>query len=195
MTTEPELDKLIIENIADLDAAAKRADVLVAEIWMEVIERLQSWATDQGWWASQDPADPSVAPPDWVDGDQFFAWFNVDWGPRDTGVGEEGQAYFDLSRFAGVGEGKLCLWLNFDEVKRSAWKPLFRDAAGKAEVGSFSFDSTDGFYIDCTPPAGALSMAVAEEDFVAAFEPLTRALDAAHEHWRFFDSLLRKARA
>ena len=41
----------------------------------------------------------------------------------------------------------------------------------------------------------SLAAAVADDDFAAAFEPLTRALDAAHAAWPIFDQLLKKARA
>jgi hypothetical protein len=196
MTTEPELDKLIIDNIADLDATAKRIDALVGEFWGEVSGHLQSWAKENGWLASQDPDDPWVAPPEWFQGDDdYFAWFSVSWGPGDSGDAKEGEAYFDLSRFAGVGGGKLCVWLGFDGVKRSVWKPLFREAASQSKAGGFSFDEVDGLYLDCTPPPGSLVTAVAEDDYAAAFEPLNRALDAAHANWPLFDKLLKRARA
>jgi len=195
MTAEPELDKLIIQNLEDLDATAKRIDALTEEIRREVFDLLQSWAKDRDWLVSEDPDDPWVAPHDWYQDDDYFAWFQVDWGPGDTGQGMEGEAYFDLSRLAGVGGAKLCVWLWFEGVKAPVWKSIFRQATDQAKAGGFSYDDKDGFYIDCTPSPASLAAAVADDDFAAAFEPLTRALDAAHAAWPIFDQLLKKARA
>jgi hypothetical protein len=195
MTTEPDLDTLIIKNMEDLDATAKRIDALAEEIWGEVFSHLQTWAKDRKWLVAEDTKELWVTPPDWCQGEVYSAWFLLEWGPGDTGKRKEGEPYFELSRFAGIGIGKLCLWLDFDEVDRSAWKPLFREAFSQRKAGGFSFDEVDGFYLDCTPSAGSLALAVAEDDYAAAFEHLNRALEAALANWPLFDKLLKKARA
>lgn len=195
VTTEPELDKLIIQNMEDLDATAKRIDALVREIWREVETHVETWAKARRWLTSMDWDDPWIAPPQWKQDDRWMASFKIGWGPGDAEETKEGIPYFHLSRLAGVGGGRFCLWLHFIEVKRSAWKPVFRDAASHLKAGGFLFDDAEGFYFDCTFSARSLAEAVAEDDYEVAFEPLNRALEAAHASWPLFDKMLKKARA
>lgn len=197
MSKDPELDRLILEHLGDLDATAKHIEVVEVRVWAEIAERVEQWAAGKGWIGSYDVDDDIwVAPIEWQQGDDDpLAWFAIGYGPGDRGNGVEGEAYFGLSRLAGVGEGRLCLWLGFEGVNRSVWRRVFRLAVEQDNTGGFVFDERDGLFVDCTPPAGLLADAVAEGQFDLAFAPLDGALEAAHAGWRVLDRLLKEARA
>jgi hypothetical protein len=196
MNKDPELDLLIISNLADLDATARQIEAIEQRVWTQIAERMEQWAERKGWLGSYETdSDIWIAPNEWKQSDDDqLGWFAMGFGPGDSGNGLEGETYFHLARLAGVGGGRLCIWLGFDGIKRSAWRRAFRSAAEKGDTAGFAFDENDGLYFDCTPPTGSLAEAVAEDDFDIAFALLDRALDTAHAGRLTFERLLKEAR-
>lgn len=188
-----ELDRLIIENLEDLDAVAHRIDIIENLIWKHLGDTGRRWAVEQGWRSSLPDEELWVAPRHWQARGRDV-WFELGWGPDDEGSGDQGSLRFDLARLAGVGRGRLCLWLDWRGPGIGPWKT----AAG-ARLNDFrnaGFHLSDGRlvpYMDCTPNPALVAQGLIDGDLSQAYAPVLQALDAAAAAVPTLDLILKKA--
>ncbi|MER8784360.1 hypothetical protein [Mesorhizobium sp. M0244] len=194
MTDNAELDGLIVENLLDLDAAAKRIEVIGENIWESIIEHLDDWAKKQGWKGAFERDNPWTAPQEWFLEGQPEAWFYPDKGPDDTGEGIGQEPYFWLSRYLGVAGGQLCLWFGQDSTGTRKWKPLAKDHARVLAETDFHLSDSGNFYTVCNLDSKAVAAAIADGRLEEAMTPLLEALERADKAKTLFSTLLAKAR-
>ncbi|MCX5580792.1 hypothetical protein [Kaistia terrae] len=193
MTDTSELDKLIVENLLDLDQAAKRVDALGDQIWKQIYETFENWAMGRGWRGSSDEDDPWVAPKNWVADKEREAWFYPDNGPDDTGEGVGQEPYHALSRYVGVAGGQLCLWFGQKTGARK-WKPLAREHAQIMVTHGFHLSDAGNFYTVCSLDARTVAAALADQQLETAMAPIEAALQRAANAEAEFTKLLAKVK-
>lgn len=187
----PELDRLIVEHITDLDGAATRSEAMERVIWQAQADALEEWAKEAGWrggFAIDD--DLQVWPEYWeVDG-QRQAWFALGFGHKDEELG----LYFDLTRLVGAGGGQVCLWFGYRGL-RNPWKAAAKDRAEEVRASDFILTPYGDFYTDCTPRTAEMALAFESGDFSPAKAPVRGALDRARAAEPTFTDILRKLKA
>lgn len=194
MTDTSELDRAIVENLLDLDDAAKRIEALGSRIWTQLCDTAEAWSSDNGWTGAFDPEDLWVSPAVWCPAGEAEAWFYPDKGPDDTGQGVGQEPYFWLSRYVGVGGGELCLWFGQKATGARKWKPLANEYAQRMSELGFRLSDSGNLYTVCTLDAKAVAAALADQQLEAAMLPIEQALDRAALAAPLFSELLADAR-
>lgn len=194
MSDTGELDSLLINSLLDLDDAAKRIDSLGDQIWEQICDLIRAWAFDRLWKVEETRDGIRLGPPAWFPRDGATAWFYVDFGPDDSDQGGAGERYFYLSRYVGVGGGKLCIWLNQKVVSLKVWKTLAKTYAERMAPLGFSLSDDGSFYTDCTLNARDVASALAEHRLEAAMLPVQEALNRVAEASTLFIEMLEGAK-
>lgn len=189
-----QLDALIVEHLADLDAAASHVHQVEERIWAKMGETIETWAKGSDWKGSfdRDVDGLWLAPPEWASEGEEVAWFELDSGPADQD-GRESDLYFDLSRICGLGEGSVALWLRH-KAGPKVWKPIAKANAGNVTGTGFSMNDYAKFYMDCTPAQAEMVQALADADFEQALQPLVQALARLPASVPAFTAMLQQAK-
>ena len=188
MTASPEVDRLIVEHMMDLDGAARRVEPMEKLVWRAHAETIEAWCEANGWAGDFDPEKALIAtPPHWIVDGERQAWFYWDFGENDAELG----LYFDLSRLVGVGGGQLCMWLGYRGL-RNPWKAAARRYAEELKRSDFAMTAYGNFFTDCTPKASDMPEALESGDFGVATLLVSRALDRAKAAEPTVSALLRE---
>jgi hypothetical protein len=187
-----ELDRLIVNNLAEIEATWDRVEQLDQHLWSEVGEFVANWANEKGWSSECDENTIKAYPADWATTDEDNRVnFYLAWGPDDT---EKGVPYSWLARFAGISGARLCLWLE-QSVGSRTWKPIARTAEAQLSPLGFSLSNGGHFYTECTLDAAVLAGSLANQQLASAFTPIGEALGRAKAAAPLFSPLLKAARA
>lgn len=189
-----QLDALIVEHLADLDAAANQVIRIEERIWKAMGDLMKEHSEENGWRGSFDKDDDVLwlAPPEWVIEGEEIAWFTLDLGPADQD-NRESDLYFDLSRLCGLGEGSLSFWFRLNAGKRQ-WKPVAKALAENVADLGFSMTDSATFHMDCTPSQSAMAQALSDDDFEQALKPLSLALDRLPASVPAFTTMLQQSK-
>lgn len=194
MTDTSELDRLLIDNLKDLDDAAKRIEALGNRLWREICSACEEWIGAHGWKGEFGSDEPWFAPTEWFDKDEPEGWFYLDFGPDDAGDGTGSTPYFWLSRYLGSGGGQLCLWLGQEALGARKWKPLAREFAHLLSPFGFHLSDSGNFYANCTLDSDRVAAALADNQLEQAMIPIEQVLTCAADAVPIFSKLLTKAR-
>jgi|GEM_PF-5919076 len=187
----PELDRLIVEHINEIDGAATRIEGMERLIWQALADVLEDWCKANGWRGGFDIDDDlQIWPEHWEVDDQKQAWFGLGFGHKDEDLG----LYFDLSRLVGAGGGQICLWFGYRGL-RNPWKAAARERAEDLRSADFVLTPYGDFYTDCTPVTADMAFAFETGDFSAAQALIRSALDRARAAEPTFTEILRKLKA
>ncbi|KIC55979.1 hypothetical protein RM53_14185 [Brevundimonas nasdae] len=76
--SSPELDRLIVEHIVDLDSAATRTGPIEQRIWAAHAEALEDWSHANGWVGDFDiEKDLTAGAAHWEVDERKQAWFGM----------------------------------------------------------------------------------------------------------------------
>jgi hypothetical protein len=176
-----ELDYLLIERLQDLDDAARAILAIEERLFNAVDRTVEAWTKAQGWRGRFDFGENSISlwPASWAREDEepdFY--FSLWYGPDDDGSASSGSPYFDVSRFARVNSGSICLWFEPKALRKPAWKKVARANADDFAKLGFHISDYGNFYMPVGFEQLKLAEAVRDDDFQIFLAPLTRALDA-----------------
>ena len=183
-----ELDRMIVINLPELDAAMSRIKQLGDTVWRCLGEHVEEWGKLNGWEVSANSDTIRLAPPGWSANLCFY----FAWGSDDDDSGKPGQPSSWLARIAGVSGGELCLWLEQGAGART-WKPIANGAQAEASGLGFRLSDAGNFFASCTLDRAALSEALADDQVANAFQPVDKALNLALAAAPLFTQLYRKA--
>jgi hypothetical protein len=191
------LDSLIVRNLADLDATAKRVEVIGERVFNALGHHIEAWAEQADWVGEFDGnEDIWCAPMAWrnAPGDEPAGCFCLELRSPDTGEQLPGEDYFLLTRLVGVGAGGygFCFNQNVLPSKRE-WKPIVRAKAADLQKHGFAVDQNGYPFMDFTIDPELLATAMEDNDYFDAFEPITEALDRLKSAIPTLHSLLMKA--
>lgn len=183
----PELDRLLVESILDLDASAHHIESLQDRIWQAHADTLETWSQSNGWVGEFDIVNDLVVLPDaWTVDDKRQAWFELTFGPNEDELG----LYFGLSTLVGA-RGQVCLWFRYRGL-RNPWKAAARQHAEALQKLGFVMTPYGDFYTECSPQAGKMADAVESGHFEPATAPVAAALDRAKAAQPAFTAILRQ---
>jgi len=202
---DADLDGLIIDNLADLDAAVLRIwfnlEPAISEAMGEVIgefRRETGWDGDKE--INWDDDGCWLAPNDWLAaadgaGKPYKCEFTLDYGLGDSGDQEEGQDVFWLTRMLGISDGRLGFRWSRNNVKKRPWRRLVGEQSNEVRAlraKGFEYEEDEGsFYLPVKILQAELAAAVKDETPKSALEPLRGKLMALLDAKPEFDALLR----
>jgi len=173
--SSPELDKLIIDNWGDLEAARGRADEIEEVVFDAVNQGVKAWCDARGWSGKfKAPASMWLAPPQWTTAhgtrpaaDAFFQFV-----ASDT---DDDQWY--LTALMGLGAGEIAFRLKQELLSKRAWAEIVRDPDNVARLPAFTIDDTPAFCLPLRIDQTAVVTALETADFDDALKPLVLLLD------------------
>lgn len=190
MSDTSDLDRVILDNLHDLDDAAKRIEELGDSVWSEICESVEGWASENAWKGDYDVDDPWLTPADWCRDEEPDAYFYVDKGPKGTAA----PPTYWLSHCIGVGQGQLCLWFEQKVTGVKQWKALARSNASRLAEKGFSLSDNGNFYTPCSLNAKDVAAALEGQRLETAMTPIEEALDRAASAAVLFNQILAEAR-
>lgn len=194
-----ELDKLIIEHIADLDEGAKRLQLISSKVGDAIDSVVQDWAAAHGWIAGDggwnDDNDTWVCLPSWrTDEDTWLAYFGLDFAGADDGEWSEEKDYFWLTRLCAEGRGSMGFRFFQSEFGKTPWKKFLSQRADLFEGTRFVMDDLPSVFLPVKVDRQALSAAVENENIAEALEPIVEALDLLAAELAKFEKLRQQMR-
>jgi hypothetical protein len=195
---QPELDRLIVNNLADLDAAAQHVENevqrAVASAMDQILETLLGkggWAGmakyfDKGFWLASD---------EWRKqgdhtGDDYQCQFTLE---VSLGRGVEKDIFW-LTQLLGIGDRTLGMRWTRNDVGKVKWRKEVgkqQEIIAKLRSRGFDYQETEGsFFLQVLIAQSALAQAVGEESPELALAPFADALQTCIDAKPDFDALL-----
>lgn len=184
-----ELDKMILTNLADIEATAMRLLKIDAKVWTALEAVIEQWALDNGWVGlfDYDKQGLWVAPAEWDEaadernpGNAF--WFTL--------VAEDPDTHFALSDLCGLGGSRHGVLLHQVEFGKAEWKTIARKNAAKFEAAGFRLDGNAAAFMPVVIDPAKLADDVAAGDFNEAFAPLNAVLERLADSKAMFWKIL-----
>jgi len=206
MSTD-ELDALIVRNLSDLDAAAKRLDQDIESRIGKVIDRIaEAWAREQGWEGKFDfePTTLWVAPTEWrstegkAAAEAFLGFFELWTGFGDNFDTKAENDYFWLTRLCGAGRGKIGFRWAYGQSLGAAkprWKKFVQPYVERIRKTAFTYEEGSGlFFMPIRIEVEALAAAIVDDTIEEALQPFCKALNLLLTAKPEFDALLQSAK-
>ncbi|MGY4801337.1 hypothetical protein [Teichococcus aerofrigidensis] len=204
--SEPELDSLIVQHLADLDRTTLRIGLIQGLVLEALCEIVAEWAEENGWHADFKMAEDGIwfadcwlAPRGWRTKDSkkedaYDAWFELDAGAGDDQEWREGQDTWFLTRLCRVGFGQVGLKFKTDLRKGRAWKQAFAQMGEIVKDTKFAPDAEYSFFLPFNLEAAALARALEEENVGSALEPFSSILEELRRALPAFDNVVQHLR-
>jgi len=194
----PELDKLIVEHLADIDAAAKRLSALDFEIFHALDSVAKDWATKTGWSGNFDYMKTGLwlAPPEWrvpgteKDEKKFQARIEMEVGAGDTQNCEPEEDYFYLTRLCRAGSGEIGFRFKQELITKGQWRRRFKELTYLVAKTAFVADSEPSFFLPFQIEGAKLAESIQEEAIEAALTPFENTLAQIVEARSAFDAVI-----
>ena len=195
---QPDLSRLIISNLADLDAAAQHVNNELQLAVAEALDELaKTFLRNKAWAGLADWNDDAIwlAPNDWRKqgdhtGDDFLCQFNL---AESRGRGDAKDIFW-LTQLLGIGDRILVLRWERNDVARRRWKNMVgqqQTIIGNLRARNFVYEESEGsFYLPVRIDQSELAQAVGNESPELALAPFMEALEACFEAKSDFDNLL-----
>ncbi|HEY1933475.1 MAG TPA: hypothetical protein VGG99_15795 [Acetobacteraceae bacterium] len=193
-----ELDKLIVEHLADIDAAVKRLEALQAEVFGALDSAATDWARKNGWAGKFDYLESGLwfAPPEWrVSGTEedemkFQARFEMEVGAGDSQSYKPEEDYFYLTRLCRAGSGQIGFRFKQELITKGQWKRRFKELTYLAEKTAFVADSVPSFFLPFQVEGAKLAESIQEEAVEMALTHFENTLTQIIEARSEFDAVV-----
>jgi hypothetical protein len=197
-----EIDQLIVEHLADIDAAAKQLYDIEHRVFGAMGETASEWASKNGWFGRGDFVEEELwlAPADWRTPDagtpdDFLAKFYLDFGANDTGEWKVEEDFFYLTRLCQKNTGKIGLRFYQDVTTQGRWRKMLKDCARCIEKTAFAVDNQPSFFLPVRIEAAELAAALKEGSFESVLQPFEAVLRHLGDAKPAFDSVLAAIKA
>ncbi len=186
MSSTEQLDRMLIEHLADLDDGVRRFEFLQLRIATAIDELIDEWLIGKEWRRDEntwkDDLALSVGRTDWRNEEKdWLAWFDFDYGAGDDGEWSEQKDYFWLTRLCGVGRGQMGFRFAQEEFGKTPWKRYLNENRDRLAVPSFIYEQERSFFLPVKVDKDLLAKGAEEEDFSEALQPIKEALDHIYE--------------
>ena len=195
---QPELDRLIIRNLADLDAAAQYVNNVIQPAIAEALDQILETFLCKGEWSGlANWSDEGIwlASKDWRKqgdhiGDDYQCQFCLE---ASLGKGDEKDEFW-LTQLLGIGDRTLGLRWTRNDVAKRAWRRVVgqqQQIIAKLRARGFDYQEAEGsFFLPVRVDQSALTQAVGDESPELALAPFSDALQACINAKSDFDALL-----
>jgi hypothetical protein len=194
---QPELDRLIINNLADLDAAAKYVIYeLGAVVEASLGTLLEEFIREAEWTGKADSKYIWLAPREWrKQGDHVGSDFECRYLYAVRSKSTANYDFFQLTSLLGIGFANLGLrWARNDVKNKKQWKNAVgqqQDIIAELLALGFEYEQADAtFFLPVCIEQKALAQAVYEESPALALTPFNRAFQTCVDARPHFDRLL-----
>ena len=194
----PELDAMLVKNLADLDSSVKHLDRIETEVHKTMDQVAETWAEEHEWKGEYAYKEVGlwVAPSDWqaheVEEDEH-PYFSIQVGAGDTeAYVKDDEDFFYLTRLCGLGFGQLGFVFEPVILKTSKFKKILKDIGPLLEGTGFAVDADYRIFLPFKLDVAALSEAIKEEDIESAFGPFKAALEQLKSAKPAFDKIIEK---
>jgi hypothetical protein len=189
-----ELDRLLIEHLADLDDGARRLELLQDRVADAIDHVVADWTDDKNWLQGdetwRDSRDASVAQPNWRNEDgSWLAWFQLDFGVGDDGEWSEEKDYFWMTRLCREGRGQMGFRFAQGEFGKTQWKKYLQKNADRFAGTRFILDDEPSLFLPVKVDRDVLAKCAEEDDFSEALKPIVEALDHIRQLAPRFDEI------
>jgi hypothetical protein len=172
-----ELDTLILRNLADLDATARRLDQIDEIVWSAVDALTERWAREHRWTGLFDIEGRGlwVTPAKWrkasenEDSPDVRFWFEV--------AAHEPLTHFDLSDLCGIGGSRYGFRMYQDLLGKADWKVLARKHIALFQSLGLQLDAKASPFMEIIVDIEKLAISVETGDFDEALQPIAHGLD------------------
>ncbi len=194
-----ELEKLLIEHLADLDEGVRRLEMLQSNVAEAIDQGVADWTSQTAWVKGEgtwkDAWDASVGPPHWLDADgKWLAWFELSFGAGDDGSWSDEKDFFWLTRLCREGRGHMGFRFVQREFGRTQWKRSLQKNRDRFVHTRFVLDDEPSLFLPIKVDKHSLAEAAEEGDFSKALAPITEALDHIREVLPLFEQTLKELR-
>lgn len=192
-----ELDQLVVENLANMDDAAKRVVALGDRLWKRLGETAVEWAEQNNWKHAVTEEEIEIAPPHWVpreEEEEWSAYFFVGFRAGDTEEGVGDEDYFCLTRYCGVGRGGTGFRFKQRYVKAAAWKQTLRASGSQLQGVGFQLDDDLTPYIPFRVEPRLLVQDLIGDEISESLRGFKDALEILKREHGKIDKLISKAR-
>lgn len=190
-----ELDNLILENIADLDAATNRLWAIEQRVAEAVDDLKTDWAHANGWaacdrdWLTDGF---SVGKPEWRPKDSNWHYrFQLDYENGDGDCEDVGVDSFWLTKLCGAGQGKIGFRFFQTQFGRNQWKRYLKDNAGRIGRIGFTVDDQPSIFLPLKLDRATQISYVKNGNYEACLKPMREALDHIRTNIKLFDDVIR----
>jgi hypothetical protein len=181
--SSPDLDTLLLDNWADLDAAGARAQVIEDTVMEALGDLIEDWMAEHDWVGLCDPADKGLwlAAPQWSTAKgkrpAADAHFAFEFGSGDEDDYASGDDWWSLTRLMGVGRGKM--GFRFYQLRRSKadWLATIRDPEKYRQLPDFELDEEPSLFLPVKVDKDLLPQALRTDDFSELLLPVSQALE------------------
>jgi hypothetical protein len=201
--SSPELEKLLVEHLSDMDSAAKQITMLQIKVFRELGELVERWTTKTTWSGKFDYMEDELwlAPEDWrspgtdKDEHRFQAWFQMEVGAGDTESEKPEEDFFYLTRLCGQGTGQVGFRFRQDITTKGRWRKSFKDLAGSLSTTAFLVDAEPSFFLPVRLDSAELAGALLEQDIERALRPMDTVLEQLIAAKPAFDTIVAALKA
>ncbi|MBO1324667.1 hypothetical protein K2X14_05810 [Acetobacter sp. TBRC 12305] len=186
----PELNNAFVDNIADLEAVAKRIQMLGEPIDAAINKITSDWADENGWSGQFDDDSWLLAPSGtgWYnpaaedESGAYFEWANFEDQEEDN---------FYVTQLCQAGQDKLGLRFTQDLLGRAKWKKIFPELAELVtETGFLLEERNRGFFLPVKINPTVLAEGVGDDDLEAGLHQYRETLDQLARAKPVFDRLI-----
>ena len=195
---QPELSRLIVTNLADLDTAAQYVTNELERAVAEALDQLAvTFLRNKGWAGVGKWVNEAIwlAPEDWRKqgdhtGDDYLCHFNLE---ESRGKGDAKDTFW-LTQLLGIGDRTLGLrWVRNDVGKRR-WRNMVcqqQAIIATLRARGFIYEESEGlFFLPVRINQSELAQAVGDESPELALAPFTETLEVCFNAKFDFDALL-----
>jgi hypothetical protein len=198
MMAQPELDRLILNNLADLDAASQHISNELEPAVAKAIDQIVETFLREGEWAGL---------ADWLVKGIWLA--SEDWRKQGDHTGDDYQCQFTLETNLGQGEAKDSFWLTQllgvgdrtlglrwtrNDVRIRQWRTVVgqqQTIIARLRASGFDYQEREGsFFLPVRVDQSALAQAAGDESLEFALSPFSDALQDCINAKPDFDALL-----
>ena len=189
---EMKLDRLIVENITDIDATSRRAVEIGEMVDGEICEVARKWASDNGFVANAEDDTLWLSHPDWKtedgDEDQYDYWFGFQYSSEYLSDSVEDQ--FMLTSLCKAGTDSMGFRLIQEVHAKRPWKKFLQSSGENFSGTRFVIDDVPTIWLPVVVDRTLLATAVEEEQFEEALKPVIDALDEIKLRFELLNRIL-----
>ncbi|MGY6771047.1 hypothetical protein [Komagataeibacter sp. NFXK3] len=186
----PELNKALVENLADLEATATRLHMLDDALGAAIDADTNKWMAENNWSGDTDEDDGWVAPKGegWYNPDDdepngaFFEWANFE---------DQAEDNYYVTQLCQLGQDKVGIRFVQDQIGRAQWKKIVSELAELVSGTGFILEEKKlSFFLPVKIDQKILASSLGDDDMEVGLKQYREALDQLLKARTAFDKVI-----